>query len=99
VFLYQQNGLSVKELAEKIQRTQPTVTVLVNKLESFGYVHRLKSGEDSRITLIKLTDKSIQLQPVFRKISDKLNDVIYGGLDRAQQEQLEFLLEHIYKRF
>jgi hypothetical protein len=32
VCLYEKNGLSVKELAEKIHRTQPTVTVLIDKL-------------------------------------------------------------------
>lgn len=99
VFLYQKNGLSVKELAEKIHRTQPTVTVLVNKLENLGYVDRIKSEEDSRITSIKLTEKGMQLQPVFQEISDKLNDVIYGGLNDTQKEELEFLLEHIYRRF
>ncbi|MFJ8265633.1 MarR family transcriptional regulator [Peribacillus asahii] len=31
VCLYERNGLSVKELAEKIHRTQPTVTVLIYK--------------------------------------------------------------------
>lgn len=98
VFLYQKNGRSVKELADRIHRTQPTVTVLVNKLEKLGYVERIKSGEDSRITIVKLTEKGIELQPVFQTVSNKLNDVIYGGLNDNQKEQLEFLLEHIYKR-
>ncbi|MNI56532.1 Multidrug resistance operon repressor [compost metagenome] len=99
VFLYQKDGLSVKELAEKIHRTQPTVTVLVNKLENQGYVKRLKREEDSRITSIMLTEKGIQLKPVFQDISDKINDTIYGGLSETEKRQLEFLLEHIYRRF
>lgn len=98
VFLYQKNGLSVKELSEKIHRTQPTVTVLVNKLEKLGYVVKIKDEEDSRITWIKLTEKGLQLQPVFRSISDKLNDAIYGGLTESQREQFENLLEHVYRR-
>lgn len=99
VFLYQKDGLSVKELAEKIHRTQPTVTVLVNKLEKLGYVERIKIEEDGRITSIKLTKKGIQLQPIFRDISNTLNDVMYGGLPDTQREQLELLLEHVYRRF
>ncbi|MNZ97222.1 Multidrug resistance operon repressor [compost metagenome] len=99
VFLYQKDGLSVKELAEKIHRTQPTVTVLVNKLENQGYVKRLKREEDSRITSIMLTEKGIQLKPIFQDISDKINDTIYGGLSETEKRQLEFLLEHIYRRF
>ncbi len=33
VCLYEKNSLSIKELAERIHRTQPTVTALVDKLQ------------------------------------------------------------------
>ncbi|WP_328051133.1 MarR family transcriptional regulator [Neobacillus cucumis] len=99
VCLYDKNGLSVKELAEKIHRTQPTVTVLIDKLQKLGYVERIKSWEDSRVTLIKLTKKGVQLEPIFREISDKINSVIYGGLTDTEKEQLEHLLERILNRF
>jgi DNA-binding MarR family transcriptional regulator len=97
--LYGKNGIAVKELAEKIHRTQPTVTVLVDKLEKLGYVERKKSEEDNRVTLIKLTEKGIQLKPIFREISEKLNHVIYGDLQITEKEQLERLLETILNRF
>ncbi|MFJ5763173.1 MarR family winged helix-turn-helix transcriptional regulator [Neobacillus sp. NPDC093182] len=99
VFLYQKNRLSVKEIAEKIHRKQPTVTVLVDKLEKLGYVERIKSEEDSRVTLIDLTEKGKQLEPLFREVSDKVNDSIYGRLNTAEKEQLEHLLERILKGF
>jgi DNA-binding MarR family transcriptional regulator len=99
VCLYEKNGLSVKDLVEKIHRTQPTVTVLIDKLQKLGYVERIKSKEDSRVTLINLTEKGIQLEPVFHDISEKLNTVIYDGLINTEKEQLEHLLEKILKRF
>ncbi|WP_413300100.1 MarR family transcriptional regulator [Bacillus sp. 1P10SD] len=99
VCLYEKNGLSVKELAEKIHRTQPTVTVLIDKLQKLGYVERIKSWEDSRVTLIKLTEKGVHLEPIFLEISDKLNTVIYGGFSDTEKEQLEHFLEKILNRF
>ncbi|WP_328052953.1 MarR family transcriptional regulator [Neobacillus cucumis] len=99
VCLYKKNGLSVKELAEKIHRTQPTVTVLVDKLQKLNYVERVKSWEDSRVTLINLTEKGKQLEPIFSEVSEKLNTVIYGGLTKTEKEQLEYLLEIVLKRF
>ena len=99
VCLYSKNGLSVKELVEKIHRTQPTVTVLIDKLQNLGFVERIKSKEDSRITLINLTEKGTQLEPIFREISEKINTVIYGGLTVNEKEQVEQLLEKILKRF
>lgn len=97
--LFQENGLPVMRLAEKIHRTQPTVTVLVDKLEKLGYVERCKSEEDSRVTIIKLTEKGRQLEPIFKQVSERLNEVMYGGLTEPQKEQLEHLLEHILHRF
>jgi DNA-binding MarR family transcriptional regulator len=99
VQLYEKNGVPIKELVEKIQRTQPTVTVLVDKLEKIGYVSRIKSKEDSRVTLIHLTEKGKQLEPIFRDISDKINHAIYGDLTITEKQQLENLLERILKRF
>ncbi len=66
--LYQYNKLTMKEIAEKIHRTKPTVTVLVNKLEKLGFVKREKSSEDSRITYITLTSKSEGYLKKFPKI-------------------------------
>jgi DNA-binding MarR family transcriptional regulator len=97
--LYKKNGLSVKELAEKIHRTQPTVTVLIDKLVKLGYVEKRKSQEDSRVTIITLTEKGKQLEPIFQDVSRKLNQVIYGSLSVSEKEQLEQLLDRILKSF
>ncbi len=99
VKLYENNGLSIKELAENIRRTQPTVTVLVNKLEQLGYVERVKQEEDARITSIMLTKKGRELEPVFREVSAILNDTLYGGLTQSESLQLEALLEKVLNRF
>jgi len=97
--LYHHDGLPVKTLAEKIRRTQPTISVLVNKLEKLGYVERTQSKEDNRVTLVRLTEKGRRLQPIFQQISTELNERIYGNLNEAEKEQLETLLERIFQRF
>lgn len=99
MFLYRQDGLSVTELAEAIGRTQPTVTVLVNKLEKLGYVKRVKSQADQRVTLIALTPKGRELEPVFRSVSDRLNEKLYGNISQDEGLELERLLDKITHRF
>lgn len=89
----------MKDLAEYIHRTKPTVTVLVNKLVEFGYVTREKDTKDNRITYIKLTEKGAELQPVFNEVSDRLNEIIYAGLSEMEGEKFEKLLENILRRF
>lgn len=98
-FLYQEKGsLSVKVLAQKVHRTQPTVTVLINKLAKLGYVERIKNDSDQRVTMVRLTDKGWELEPIFHQVSDTMNQRIYGGLTEQEQEQLEYLLERVYSK-
>ncbi|KQO18851.1 MarR family winged helix-turn-helix transcriptional regulator [Paenibacillus sp. Leaf72] len=100
MFLYREKQpLSVKALSEKIHRTQPTTTVLINKLEQLGYVERAKDERDSRVSLIVLTERGLGLEPIFLAISQQVNDVIYGGLSEEQSLQLEQLLEQVHSRF
>lgn len=98
MFLYREETLSIKMLAERVQRTQPTVTVLVNKLEKLGYVERNKSADDSRVTMIRLTEQGKRLEPIFREVSDQINQIIYADLSEEQSEQLEQLLSMIVRR-
>ncbi|SDL75381.1 MarR family protein [Dendrosporobacter quercicolus] len=85
----------MKVLAERIHRTKPTVTVLVDKLVDLGYVTKEKSYEDNRVTFIALTEKGVALKPVFTMISDKLNTIVYNGISDTEAENLERILEKI----
>lgn len=97
--LFHVEKCTMKELSHRINRTKATVTVLVNKLESNGFLVREKSAEDSRITFITLTKKGKSLKPVFEDISEKLNKTTYMGLSKQESEELEFLLEKVLQNF
>ena len=47
--LYQKERVTMKEIADAIHRTKPTVTVLVNKLAELGLVRKAQAAEDSRV--------------------------------------------------
>ncbi|QYR19236.1 MarR family transcriptional regulator [Paenibacillus sp. sptzw28] len=98
-YLYKHDHVTMKELAEYIHRTKPTVTVLVNKLVDCGYVIREKDASDNRITYIKLTQKGIDLQPLFKEISFRIREIMYGGFSEEEGKQLEYLLENLLLRF
>ncbi len=93
--LYKYEKLTMKDLAEKIHRTKPTVTVLVDKLEKLSYVKREKSSEDSRITYIKLTKKGEEFRSIFEKISEDLNIMLYKNLSEEEANLLDNLLSKI----
>ena len=99
VHLFDGKEYAMKELADKIHRTKPTVTILIDKLVAYGYVLKEKSLEDSRITYIKLTKKGLELRPIFQEISDKLNGFVYDGLTEEEAILFEKMLSTINKRF
>lgn len=86
---------TMKELAENIHRTKPTVTVLVDKLVSLGYVTKEKCQEDSRVTWIRLTKQGEELKPHFMEISAVVNGIIYRDMSREEAECMERGLEKV----
>jgi len=99
VHLFESKKYTMKELAEKIHRTKPTVTILINKLVDYGYVTKEKSLEDSRVTYITLTPKGLELRPIFQEISAKLNILVYDGLTEPEAVFFEKMLFNIYQSF
>ena len=95
VCLYEQNKMTMKDIADKIHRTRPTVTVLVDKLEKLGYLKRETSQDDNRYTYITLTKKGQDFKPIFERISEDLNNMLYKNLSEAESAILENLLEKI----
>lgn len=92
VHLFTSEKYTMKDLAEKIHRTKPTVTILIDKLVNLGYVTKEKSNEDSRVTFIGLTEKGLELKPTFIEISEKLNAVVYKNLSNEEAQYLEATL-------
>lgn len=97
--LFHTDKLQMQEIARKIHRTKPTVTILIQKLVELGYVSREKSHEDNRITYISLTDKGSKLGPIFDEISEKLKEKVYGDFTPAQSILFEEMLHTVYNRF
>ncbi|MBR6163805.1 MarR family transcriptional regulator [bacterium] len=95
VCLYEQDKMTMKDIADKIHRTRPTVTVLVDKLEKLGYIKREISQEDSRYTYIISTKKGQDFKPIFEKISEDLNNLLYKNLTEQESNILDNLLQKI----
>lgn len=97
--LFDEKPHDMSEIAKRINKTKPTVTVLVEKLEANGYVQRIKSQDDARVTFISLSDKTIALKPIFEQIADELNSIVYRGFSDIEAEILEKLLKKAVLNF
>ena len=60
--LWETRELSVKELGDKLFLDSGTLTPLLKKLESKGYLTRNRSVKDERNLIIKITDQGMALR-------------------------------------
>jgi len=95
VALYKHTHLSMKQVADFIHKDKSTVTALIDKLESLGYVKRCGHETCNRTTMIELTLKGKKLEHVFTKISKKLMDTVYNGFTETEKESLAGYLERV----
>lgn len=84
--LFMKDKASMKDLAARIGRDKSTVTALVNKLVTAGYVTREKDSDDSRITYLRLTAKGRSLEKDFDEISEKLIATAFSGFTQKERE-------------
>ena len=98
--LYQSGGrMKVMEIAKKIGRSKSTVTELVNKLESLGYVNKSNCCVDGRCIYVELTDKGRAVKKDFDIISKRLIGTAYKGFTDEEKEILVSGLEKMRGNF
>ena len=66
--LWESDGLTVKQMAERLSLDSATMTPLLKRLETQGYVKRVRGVEDERQVYIHLTDAGRELKKAIRDI-------------------------------
>ncbi len=94
--LFNRHKVTMKDVADTIHKTKPTVTVLVNKLLDLGLVKKEQSAEDARVSYVELTDKGKEFKEVFETISLELAQKLFQGFSEVEQKKLEAYLDRVY---
>ena len=86
----------MKDIADTINKTKPTVTVLVAKLVDLGLVKKEQPAEDARVSYVELTAKGKKFKEVFEAISLELAQKLFQGFSQVEQKKLEAYLDRVY---
>lgn len=78
----------VTELAELEGLAQPTITILIKRLEQNGWVTRARDAEDGRVVLVSLTPAGTVALEQFRA---QYREVLREHLEALSDEQVEAL--------
>jgi DNA-binding MarR family transcriptional regulator len=85
-------SLRLRDLNKSVLLTQPSVSRLIDRLASRGYVEKLPDRRDARGTIIRLTDAGYD---VFYRVAhlhgETIHRVVGGALDAEELAQLTAL--------
>jgi DNA-binding MarR family transcriptional regulator len=93
--LWQQDGISINELAKRTSLGKSTLTSMLDRLELSGHLARVPSRKDRRRILIERTDKDRALEGVYVRVSREMTTLFYGGFSPTEIDRFEKDLQRI----
>lgn len=91
--------LSMKEIAEKISKDKSTVTSLADKLEKKGYIKKIVSQKDRRITYLMLEEKSKEILNIIFEVSDVFQNKVEKILDTNERKMFIKIMSKLIKNW
>ena len=81
-------GIEMSELASVMGLENSTVTRLITRLETNGFVKREKSIADKRSIIVYLKNKGLKIQKNIEKKSDSIGQEIFFNYNQSQKETI-----------
>ena len=83
--LWEKDGVSVTEIGEKLMLDNGTLSPLLKKMETAGYIERRRSREDDRVVEITLTEEGRSLQEKAKDIPANIACCINLPAEKARK--------------
>ena len=93
--LWEKDGLTSKELAEKTGLAINTLTPMLDRIEKAGLIQRSQHPDDRRKILIKLTNYAQGFKKEYEEISKMMISYVYEGFSDDEIKMCEGFLERI----
>lgn len=93
--LWQEDDISINELAKRTQLEKSTLTSMLDRLADTGYLTRVPSADDRRKIHIKLTDKDRSLREAYLGVSAEMTETFYHGFSDDDITRFEDALKKI----
>ena len=93
--LWQEDGLTQRELSRRVGATEPTTAQQLANMERQGYVTRRRSSADRRNSHVFLTAAGLRLRERLLPYAIEVNATALEGISKADVGQLKKLLERI----
>lgn len=96
--LWQEDGISQRELSHRVGMMEPTTASALTNMERKGYVRRIRNRADRRIVNVFLTERGRALRRELLPLAAEVNEVALRGITINEATQLRALLGKIQAR-
>lgn len=93
--LWQEDGLSIIELAKRTGLAKTTLTSMLDRMDEKGFLERVTDTKDRRIVRIFLTPKARILSDQYNRVSDDMSLIFYKNFSDEEIVAFENALEKI----
>ncbi len=95
VLLWEKEGLTQTELAERMHVQPPTVSNMLQRLEKEGFVERRQDPDDQRVSRVYLTQAGRKLQEPVREAWTQIDEQTFSGFTLEESVLLRRLFMQI----
>ena len=93
--LWEQEGLTHTELAERLHNTPATITKMLQRMEKAGFVQRRADANDQRVSRVYLTEAGRAIQARVQAVWDTMEAETFAGFTDEERLLLRAFLQHI----
>ena len=87
--------ISQKDLAQILGKDKTTISRLINQWEKYQFIERIKSTQDQRVNVLKMTKHAKKIHQKLRPLFVSGDEDFTRNLSRAEVLQLMKILEKI----
>ena len=95
--LWEEDGLTQRELSQRVGMMEPTTVAALNGMERRELVRRVRNKRDRRKINIHLTAKGQALRNTLMPCEDEVNMLAVDGLSGAERQALHRALQQVVR--
>ncbi len=93
--LWREDGITQRELSERVGMREPTTVVALKGLEKAGLITRKKTTDDRRKTFIHLTPHAKKLELILAPMNAEIHEIATKGMTDDEVEVLQGLMRRV----
>jgi len=93
--LFQQDGVTQRELSERLGIKGSSTVEMLRAMESENLVYRERDAEDKRKVRVYLTEHARSFQPILAQILKELRELMISNMSKTEETLLKLLLRQL----